>query len=281
MFFLLFAVYLPAACGSDDTGPPVAIPGLRLDRERVPLGGPLQMTYSFTPTPEIGELSRPYRVSVQFLDADGTVMFNDDHDPPVPTTDWQPGQLVIYERLMFIPMYPYVGDAFIKLGLYTPGTGDWAPLARSRIGAVGAVAAVKLAPPPRSWPMLQEGWHGFERADGREWRWTSGEATVTFRNPRQDARLYLEIQGRPNLFEPAQRVDLVLGDRTVESVVIAEPGVVLHTLELGAMDFGDRDTTEWTIRVDPTFVPAELPGSDSGDTRRLGVRVYHVFIESP
>lgn len=280
LFLFALAVHLPVACESGAGGPPVAIPGLRLDRERVPLGGPLQMTYSFTPTPGIAGLRGAHRVSVRFLDADGTVMFDDDHDPPVPTTDWQPGRMVIYERLVFIPVYPYVGDAFVELGLYAPETGDRAPLAGARPGEVHAMAAIELAPPPRSFPMLQDGWHAPERDTGREWRWTSGAATIAFWNPRREARIYLEVEGRPDLFEPGQRLDLVLGDRTVESIAIDEPGVILHTAELGTADFGDRDITEWTLRVDRSFVPAELPGSDSGDTRRLGVRVYRVFIES-
>lgn len=276
------AVHLAAACGPEELGPPVAIPGLRLDRERVPLGGPLRMVYSFTPTPGIAALSGPYRVSVRFLDADGTFMFDDDHDPPVPTTEWQSGQPVFYERVFFVPLHPYVGTTSVAIGLYAPETGHRAAVAGAGSGGFDTGAAsIELAPPPRSWPTLRGGWHGVERAEGREWRWTSVRAAVAFWNPRRDARLYLQIEGRPDLFEPGQRVDLIVGDRTVESLLIDRPGVILHTTELGAGDFGEQDTIELALRVDPTFVPAELPGSDGGDTRRLGIRVYRLFIESP
>ena len=110
---LLCTMNLSGACGSPDMGPAVAIPELGFNRARVPIGGPLEMTYRFTASPEIGTLTEPYRVSVQFLDADGELMFIDDHDPPVATTDWRPGETVTYERRMFIPMYPYVGNASI------------------------------------------------------------------------------------------------------------------------------------------------------------------------
>ena len=49
---------------------------------------------------------------------------------------------------------------------------------------------------------------------------------------------------------------------------------------LNARDFGDDDTTELTLRVDQTFVPATLPGSDSTDERRLGVRVWYAYLET-
>jgi hypothetical protein len=38
-------------------------------------------------------------------------MWTDDHTPPVPTTQWKPGQTVEYTRTVFIPIFPYVGDA--------------------------------------------------------------------------------------------------------------------------------------------------------------------------
>jgi len=35
-----------------------------------------------------------------------------------------------------------------------------------------------------------------------------------------------------------------------------------------------------TLHVDQTFVPATLPDSNGVDARRLGVRVFHAFLES-
>ena len=56
---LLLPMSLSGACGSPDLGPAVASPTLDLNRARVPLGGPLEMTYRFTPSPEIGNLTEP------------------------------------------------------------------------------------------------------------------------------------------------------------------------------------------------------------------------------
>ena len=62
---------LSSACGSLDTGPTIAVPMLSLNRSRVPLGGRLEMTYRFTASPKISNVTEPYRVSVHFLDVDG------------------------------------------------------------------------------------------------------------------------------------------------------------------------------------------------------------------
>ena len=55
---------------------------------------------------------------------------------------------------------------------------------------------------------------------------------------------------------------------------------MLHTTPLSAADFDDGELAAVTLHVDSTFVPAELPGSTSADNRRLGVRVFHAFVES-
>ena len=185
---LLFTMGLSGACGSPDMGPAVAIPDLGLNRVRVPLGGPLEMTYRFSVLPEIGSQVEAYRVFVDFLDADGEVMFSDHHDPPVATTNWRPGQTVTYERRMFIPLYPYVGEASIVLRLSSPSTGDPVALVGEHLGqGAYAVATVELAPPPTSFLWHRGGWHRRERDGNREWRWSSGEAVFAFQNPRQDS----------------------------------------------------------------------------------------------
>mgnify|MGYP000153204894 CR=1 FL=1 len=48
---LLCTMNLSGACGSPDMGPAVAIPELGFNRARVPIGGPLEMTYRFNASP--------------------------------------------------------------------------------------------------------------------------------------------------------------------------------------------------------------------------------------
>ena len=42
---------------------------------------------------------------------------------------------------------------------------------------------------------------------------------------------------------------------------------------------GDGDMAELQIRVDKTFVPAQVPAARSTDPRELGVRVFHAFVD--
>ena len=126
-----------------------------------------------------------------------------------PATDWQPGQTVTYERRLFIPLYPYVGKASVALRLVSPSTGDPVALVGEHLGQGRYVAAsVELVPPPTSNPTFRGDWYARE---GRAWRWSTGKSTIVFERPRQDSILYLELEGRPALFELPQRVDLLVG----------------------------------------------------------------------
>jgi hypothetical protein len=42
---------------------------------------------------------------------------------------------------------------------------------------------------------------------------------------------------------------------------------------------GSSESVEVKIGVDRTFVPALLEGGGRGDTRELGLRVFHAFVE--
>ncbi|MDP7295173.1 MAG: hypothetical protein QGG24_07620, partial [Vicinamibacterales bacterium] len=66
-----------------------------LDRGAAPLGGVVGMSYQFSVFEGQEPMTEDYRVFVHFADADGAVLWTDDHDPPVPTSRWQPGETVI------------------------------------------------------------------------------------------------------------------------------------------------------------------------------------------
>ena len=279
---LVFAASLSGACGSPDDGSPFAVPVVSVDRSNVPLGGRLEMAYQFTVLPQIEGLTERPRVRVHFLDPEGEILFTDDHDPPPPTTAWRPGGTITYQRRVYIPLRPYVGPTSVTLGLYSAATGERLPLAGEQIGASGYLAAIiDLVPPHRSSsPTFQSGWHQREHASGRGWRWSTGEGVRAFLNPRRGSMLYVEVVGRPHLFESPQRLDFVIGGRTVDSLLLETADPTFHTVMLKVGDLGDADTTELTLRVDQTFVPAEVPGTDSTDERRLGVLVSYAYLET-
>jgi hypothetical protein len=270
-----------AACGGA-TEPPVATVSVTFNHATVPLGAPVEATYRISVAPG-ATFDRDYRVLVHFVNEDGDLMWTDDHDPPIPTTRWTPGQQIEYRRTTFVPVYPYLGRAAVRVGLYDPASGRRLPLTGKDDGQEAyTVASLDLQPQSESiFVVYGAGWYDTEVAPGNsldEWRWTSGDAEWSFRNPRRDVTLYLDLDGRPELFDPPQQqVSVKLADRTIETFPIEKPVRALHTVAIPADQLGTDDTVHMSLVVDRTFVPAERSGGE--DTRRLGVRIFHLFVE--
>jgi hypothetical protein len=106
-----------AGCSSGQTNEtPLATPGFTPSRARAPLGSPIEVTYRFTVAPN-AKFDDTYRVFVHFMDSDDELMWSDDHNPPTPTQQWQPGQTIEYKRTIFVPVYPYIGQTSVRMGL--------------------------------------------------------------------------------------------------------------------------------------------------------------------
>ena len=280
---VLVSGVLVGACGEPGSQDAVATVSLQLDRLVVPLGGTVQMSVRFVVAPDLQPLSEDYRVMIHFLDANGDMMWTDDHDPVTPTSQWQPSQTISYTRRLHIPMYPYIGEAVVSVGLYSPVTGERLVLAGEPLGQRAyRGTVVSLEPQPESsFLMYQAGWHDDElNQDANEsWRWTSEHASLAFRNPRSDAMFYLELDGRPELFDPPQQLSIRIGDETVREITIDSPASVFYEIPLVATLFGDSDTVTIDLVVSETFVPSATPNGAPGDDRSLGVRVFYAFVE--
>jgi hypothetical protein len=98
--------------------------------------------------------------------------------------------------------------------------------------------------------------------------------TISFRNPKRDATFYLEVDARVDLFTPPQQVVVKLGGQPIGSFAADSKERVLKTFPVTAAQFGAGDMAELTIEVDRAFTPG-----GGGDTRELGIRVFHAFIE--
>lgn len=220
---------------------------------------------------------------VHFLDADGELMWAADHDPPIPTSEWQPGQRVSYTRRIRVPMYPYIGDATVAIGLYSETTGRRLPLVGEDVGQHAyRGTAVTLEPQPESsFLMYQDGWYDdeFDPQSGARWRWTGRRASLSFQNPASDATLYLEIDGRPELFDPPQKLTIRVRNDVVFEAWVDGGGRQFHEVTLTAEQLGGDETVSVVLEVDRTFVPSAIPGGSAGDDRTLGVRVFYAFLE--
>ena len=271
-----------ASCGEPDPREPVAAVSVALNRDAVPLGAPATFLFQFVVSPTFTTLSEDYRVMVHFLDGNGEMMWAADHDPPVPTTTWQPGQTVVYSHQVRIPMYPYIGESVVAVGLYSLTTGERLPLTGEDLGQRAYRGTVVSVEPQSESGFLvyQDGWHDdeFSPATGERWRWTGERAGLSFRNPRANAMLYLEFDGRADLFEPPQQVNIRIGDHIVFETDVTAPDRELYEIPLRADELGQEETVTLVLEVDRTFVPANSPGGP-GDDRALGVRVFYAFIE--
>ena len=276
------ALAVTLVVGCSQPPPPVAVPSLTVDRTSVPLGGPLELSLRFDTPPELEPLADDYRVFVHFLSIDGELLWTEDHDPAVPTSRWRPGDTIEYTRAVTIPTYPYLGEVTLAVGLYVPETGERLPMAGEDIGqAAYRVATLEIEPQHESsFLVYEDGWYGTElSSDGRnDWRWTSARAVIAFRNPDSDVRLILELDGRPDLFEEPQRLALVVGEHTLQELILDTNLPVSFDEVVSATELGREEVVRLELRVDKTFVPAELDGG-SQDTRELGVRVFVAYIE--
>ena len=109
---------MAAACGGkEEAAPPVATPTVTVNHAQAPAGSPLDITYKFV-VADNARFEEDYRVFVHVKDLDGDQLWTDDHFPPVPTSQWKPGQTIEYTRTLFAPVFPYVGEATIELGLF-------------------------------------------------------------------------------------------------------------------------------------------------------------------
>lgn len=263
--------------------PPVATPSVTVNHDRAPLGSPIEITYKFVVAND-ATFAEDYRVMLHVVDTDEERIWGDDHNPPIPTTKWKPGQTVEYTRTVFVPVYPYVGEATLRVGLYSMTTQKRLPLAGEHVGQNAyKVGKIQLQPQTENLPsFFKDGWHPAEVAEHdptNQWQWTKKEATFAFRNPKKDCVFYLEADNPGSVLKEPQQVQLAINGQPLTSFT-AEPGKLeLRRIPITAAQLGDAETAELRISVDKSYVPALVPGANSKDPRELGIRVFHAFVD--
>ena len=278
------AVSFAACSKAEDTAPPVAAVQLTMSRPKVALGSPVEVSYKFTVAQNAPNLGQR-RVFVHFLDADEELMWTDDHDPPTPTADWKPGQVIEYTRTMFIPAHPYVGAAKVVAGLYTPGNNERVKLSNEDRGDRSyKVADFELLPQTENiFVIFKDGWHPAEvvtEGAGRtEWQWTKKESTIAFRNPKRDVTLVVQVDNPATGPNAATRVTAQIADQTIATIPLSAQDAPVLKFPVTAAQLGTGDMVEMKFTTDKTFVPALEASMKSGDPRELGARFFHVFIQ--
>ena len=282
---------------------PVASVEMSLRRSDVSIGGPLGMTIHFSVGSEFQPSEQNLRVLLHFVDSSGRLMWADDHDPVLPTSEWVRGETISYDRNVRVPLYPYVGDAVVLVGLYSPTTGERVLLGGEDIGARRYLGSeISFRPQTdANFVTFGQGWHPEEFSPdlNDQWRWTTERASLFFQNPSSDAVLYVEVDGRPELFEVPQKVGFFIEDENIYEFTLDNSGRIFHQIDLSSERMGSRDVIRVDLGVDQTFRPdlssgentAELGNSGQSqeeenpssnllnDPRNLGIRVFYTFLE--
>jgi hypothetical protein len=282
---LAASMMLTLACRRrEPAAPPVATASVQLSRQKAPLGSPIDLTYKFVVAND-AHIAEDCRVMLHVVDTDGELLFTFDHLPPVPTSQWKPGQTIEYTRTEFIPVYPYVGEAAVQIGLYSTQNQRRQPLAGGEDSGQRAYKAGTLTLQPQTenvYVVFKDGWHPAEVAEHNaavEWQWTKRLGTLAFKNPKKDSVLYLDVDHPAGVFPDTQQVEVTVNGERVDQFALAPGDRPLKKIPLKAAQFGTGDTVEVQISVDKTFVPAAISGGSNKDPRELGIRVFHAFVQ--
>jgi len=276
-----------AACSKADSAPPVATVSFQSNRTRVAQGSPVDLTYRFVVAPG-AQVAGNYRVFVHVKNADGQLIWGDDHDPSVPTSQWKPGQTIEYTRTKFVPVYPYVGEATVWLGLHRdsdrlplqgPDAADRdKPEREYKVGTLTIMTGAE-----NIFVIKKNGWYPAEYDDanlGGGFQWTQKVAVFDFPNPRKNVAFYLEYDARPDMFPgQPQQISIYAGTEVVQTFTANNQALSIRLIEIPAAALGSGEMAEIRIELDKTFVPAKMP-SGGTDTRELGIRVYHAYVET-
>ena len=260
------------------------VPSIKVNRTKAPLGSALEVTYTWTVEPGAKKLDQDYWALVHFLDNQDVMLFSDDHQPEPPPSSWEPGKTYSYTRTRFVPVYPYVGEVEVRVGLYPyPGRGERPALKGEDKGfREYKVASLELLPQTENvFLVYKEGWHNPETHPENpsvERTWTKKEALVSFKNPKQDVILYLEGDTCVKCFKAAPELSVAVGERASLRIPIEGPQVHLRKIRVKAEDLGDGEWVDLRLSMSESFVPKNLEPPLNNDDHELGFNVYHLYV---
>jgi len=258
------------------------IPKFEVNRPRAPLGSAIEVTYTWQNEASAKKLAQDHRAFVHFLDSHKVLLFDDDHVPVPPVTSWEPGKSYSYTRTKFIPIYPYVGDVDVRVGLQPVGRGERVALKAEDAGLHEySVAKMELLPQTENiFLVYKEGWHNPESSaqnPSLERTWTKKDALVSFKNPKKDIIVYLEADTNAKAFEQPPVLTVAVGGKSGLVVPIENSEVFLKKIRVKAADLGDQEWVDLRLSMNQSFIP-KAKGVNPTDDRELGLMVYHLYV---
>lgn len=235
-------------------------------------GDPLSLEYRWTLHSGAPHPAPGYTAFVHFVDPAGVLLFTDDHAlVPAPDT-WESGKTYSYRRFLLVPDLP-PGKVEIRMGLFSGP--NRLHLEGNERGLHEYVAgAIDLLPRNIKSPLLYaEGWYSPEIPPGDPFvkrRWMGKEATVRFRNRRQDAFVFLEAETNYP-YPQTPQLTLSVGNFGV-TLPIADQRLFFERVRFRAPDLGDGRWVDLRLRLSGSFVPKLVGLGD--DTRELALCVH-------
>jgi len=274
------AVFALAACGKDEA--PASAAGavtVTPQRTSVDAGAPIEIQYGFTRLASAPAFPADAWVFVHVVDDAGTLLWTDDHQPPTPPSTWGSAE-VTYRRTMFVPRGTRPGHVRVEAGVFVRPDGVRIPIAAANPSTSG----FDIMPASNDlFVVFGDGWHAAERVEqqqANEWRWSTGDARLSFRRPSRNAVLSIEID-QPVTQVSRPTVEIRLGSDLLASLYVNPLARQIYRVPLPLSLLGAAPTVELNVHVQPTFVPARTAGLGSQDTRELGVRVFNVHVGFP
>jgi len=236
--------------------------------------------FTWKTTEEFVELNQEYNIFVHFWHKNN-LLFQDDHTPEVPTTEWEPNKEYTSSRRIYIPTFidefdpDFKGEETLRvsIGFFSPYDTN------EKSKKVIFDEKVKVFPPPLDTPeiIFEEGWYDLEiNPDSflKQWRWTAKEARCIVDNPHRDALLVIKGGMNTSALQD-QKVIFKIDDMILDEF-IPKKGYFEKSYPITKDMLGDLDEFYLKIVTDKTFVPAKLI-PNSTDERELGLQISFIY----
>lgn len=238
------------------------------------------MKYTWKTTSEFEKIEQDRQVYVHFWHKNN-MLFQDDHIPEVPITEWEADKEYVYSRRIYIPEFidefdpEFKGEETLRLSVGMVSPYDRTDETQQEI----MEKKLKVFPPPLDTPekIFEDGWYDLEinpDAFLGQWRWTAREARCIIDNPKRDALLV--IKGGVNLeVLEEQKVIIKINDLILDEFIPTE-SYFEKSYDIKKEMVGEGEQFFLTIATDKVFVPAEVI-PNSKDQRELGLQISFVY----
>jgi hypothetical protein len=280
IFALILAAAIALAGCRSEKG--TVVPNVQINKKSAEMGTPVEVTYSFSTKKDYVALQKDLVVFVHFLDPKRNIRFQDDHNPPIKTSEWRPGGNYHYTRTVFIPKNIPAGEYKVTAGIYNPaGNGERLVLDAKADGNREYNMGNLLIEIPPTDPIIQyaKGWYEPENEPNNpamHWRWTKKEAVLKVRNPMSNSLLYLKADSVPERFSEKQNVTVKVNDTVMETFPIASNQPFMKKYNVDTKMLGSDKMVDVKVEVDRVWRPADDQASP--DTRELGIRIYEIYL---